>query len=70
MSLFDKDLVTKEVPDYQEEYSQLWSKIVFCGELPEDSDISNPKFIQYGYNIILDTETYKLYIIKPQTFAY
>lgn len=61
MSLFDKDLVNKDV------YWPIntFGVFEFCGVLAEGTDISGPEYTMVCENFVLNTITYKIYYINP-----
>ena len=60
MSLFDKDLVTKEIPVFREDYTVLGNRLTFMGKLPNGTDISN--FIEVDKSFIVDPLNGNMYI--------
>lgn len=61
MSIFDKDLVEKEIPLYSED-TILGNKITFMGVLPEGTDVSH--YIKIDNSFICDPTNGELYILQ------
>ena len=61
MSIFDKDLVTKEI-QIHEDCPDLENRLTFLGILPEGTDLRN--YIKLDESLVVDPTNGNMYMIK------